>query len=41
MKIFHSYGDVTIAEEELQNLDLYLMLKISEQGGIIILPHLL
>jgi hypothetical protein len=38
-RIFHLYGDVTIAGEGLQNL--CLALKAFEQGRIFILPHLL
>jgi hypothetical protein len=40
-RIFHLYGDVTIACEELQNLGLCSALKAFEQGGIFIVPHLL
>jgi hypothetical protein len=40
-RIFHSYGDVTIAGEGLQNLDLYSVLRVFEQGGIFIVSHLL
>jgi hypothetical protein len=40
-RIFHFYGDVTIAGEELQNLGLYSALRAFEQGGIFIVPHLL
>ena len=40
-RIFHSYGDVTIAGEGLQNLGLCLALRAFEQGGIFIVPHLL
>jgi hypothetical protein len=40
-RIFHLYGDVTIASERLQNLDLCSALKAFEQGGIFIVPHLL
>jgi hypothetical protein len=40
-RIFHSYGDVTIADEGLQNLGLCSALKALEQGGIFIVPHLL
>jgi hypothetical protein len=40
-RIFHLYGDVTIAGEGLQNLGLCLALKALEQGGIFIVPHLL
>jgi hypothetical protein len=35
------YGDVTIAGEELQNLDLCSALRAFEQGGIFIVSHLL
>jgi hypothetical protein len=35
------YGDVTIAGEGLQNLDLCSALMAFEQGGIFIVPHLL
>jgi hypothetical protein len=40
-RIFHLYGDVTIAGEGLQNLDLCSALRAFEQGGIFIVPHLL
>jgi hypothetical protein len=40
-KIFHSYGDVTIADEGLQNLGVWSALMAFEQGGIFIMPHLL
>ena len=40
-RIFHFYGDVTIAGEGLQNLGLCLALRAFEQGGIFIVPHLL
>ena len=40
-RIFHLYGDVTIASEGLQNLALCLALRASEQGGIFIVKHLL
>jgi hypothetical protein len=40
-RIFHLYGDVTIAAEELQNLGLCSALRAFEQGGIFIVPHLL
>jgi hypothetical protein len=40
-RIFHSYGDVTIADEGLQNLNLCLALCAFEQEGIFIVPHLL
>jgi hypothetical protein len=36
-RIFHIYGEVTIANEGLQNLGL----RAFEQGGIFIVPHLL
>jgi hypothetical protein len=39
--MFHLYGDVTIAGEGLQNLDLCSALRAIEQGGIFIVPHLL
>jgi hypothetical protein len=35
------YGDVTIAGERLQNLDLRSALRAFEHGGIFIVPHLL
>jgi hypothetical protein len=38
-KIFHLYGDVTIAGEGLQNLGLCSALRAFEQGGIFIVPH--
>jgi hypothetical protein len=38
---FHSYGDVTIAGEGLQNLGLCLALRVFEHGGIFIVSHLL
>jgi hypothetical protein len=41
LKIFHLYGDVTIAGDGLQNLGLCLALRAFEQGGIFIVPHLL
>jgi hypothetical protein len=41
LKIFHLYGDVTIAGGRLQNLDLYSVLRAFEQGGIFIVPNLL
>jgi hypothetical protein len=34
-------GDVTIADEGLQNLGLCTALRAFEQGGIFIVPHLL
>jgi hypothetical protein len=40
-RIFHLYGDITIAREELQHLGLCLALRVFEQGGIFIVPHLL
>jgi hypothetical protein len=40
-RIFHLYGDVTIASEGLQNLGLCSALRAFEQGGIFIVPHLL
>jgi hypothetical protein len=40
-RIFHLYGDVTIAGEGLQNLSLCSALRAFEQGGIFIVPHLL
>jgi hypothetical protein len=40
-RIFHLYGDVTIAVEGLQNLGLCSALRAFEQGGIFIVPHLL
>jgi hypothetical protein len=40
-RIFHLYGDVTIADEGLQNLGLCSALKAFEQEGIFIVPHLL
>jgi hypothetical protein len=36
-----SLGDVTIAGEGLQILGLCLALRAFEQGGILIVPHLL
>jgi hypothetical protein len=38
--IIHLYGDVTIADEGLQNLDLWSALRAFEQGGIFIVPQL-
>jgi hypothetical protein len=35
------HGDVTIAGEGLQNLGLCSALRVFEQGGIFIVPHLL
>jgi hypothetical protein len=40
-RIFHLYGDVTIASEGQQNLGLCSALRAFEQGGIFIVPHLL
>jgi hypothetical protein len=40
-RIFHLYGDVTIADEGLQILGQCSALRAFEQGGIFILPHLL
>jgi hypothetical protein len=40
-RLFHLYGDVTIACEGLQNLGLCSALRAFEQGGIFIVPHLL
>jgi hypothetical protein len=40
-RIFHLYGDITIAGEGLQNLGLCSALRAFEQGGIFIVPHLL
>jgi hypothetical protein len=40
-RIFHLYGNVTIADEGLQNLGLCSALRAFEQGGIFIVPHLL
>jgi hypothetical protein len=40
-RIFHLYGDVTIAGEGLQNLGLCSAFRAFEQGGIFIVPHLL
>jgi hypothetical protein len=40
-RIFHLYGDVSIAGEGLQNLGLCSALRAFEQGGIFIVPHLL
>jgi hypothetical protein len=40
-RIFHLYGDVTIAGEGLQSLSLCSVLRAFEQGGIFIVPHLL
>jgi hypothetical protein len=41
LRIFHSYGDVTITGEGLQNLDLCSALRAFEQGGICFVPYLL
>jgi hypothetical protein len=38
-RIFHLYGDDTIADEGLQNLGLCSALRAFEQGGIFIVPH--
>jgi hypothetical protein len=38
-RIFHLYGDVTIAGEGLQNLGLCSALRAFEQGGIFIVPQ--
>jgi hypothetical protein len=40
-RIFHLYGDVTIAGEGLQNFGLCSALGAFEQEGIFIVPHLL
>ena len=40
-RIFHLYGDITIAGEGLQNLGLCSALWACEQGGMFIVPHLL
>jgi hypothetical protein len=40
-RIFHLYGDVTIAGEGLQNLGLWSALRTFEQGRIFIVPHLM
>jgi hypothetical protein len=40
-RIFHLYGDVTIAGEGLQNLGFCSALMAFEQGWIFIVPHLL
>jgi hypothetical protein len=37
--MFHSYGNVTIASEGLQNLGLCLALRAFEQEGVFIVPH--
>jgi hypothetical protein len=39
--MFHLYGDVTIIGDGLQNLGLCWALRAFEQGGIVIVPHLL
>jgi hypothetical protein len=41
LKNIKVYGDVTIAGERLQNLDLCSALRAFQQGGIFIVPHLL
>jgi hypothetical protein len=41
LRIFHLYGDVTIAGEELQMFGLFSARRAFEQGGIFIVPHLL
>jgi hypothetical protein len=41
LRIFHLYGDFTIAGEGLQNLGLCSALRAFEQGRIFIVPHLL
>jgi hypothetical protein len=38
-RIFHLYGDVTIAGEGLQNWGLCSAFRVIEQGGIFIVPH--
>jgi hypothetical protein len=40
-RIFHLYGDVSIASGGLQNLGLSSALRAFEHGGIFIVPHLL
>jgi hypothetical protein len=40
-RIFHLYGDITVAGEELQNVGLCLALRAFEQEGIFIMTHLL
>jgi hypothetical protein len=40
-RIFHLYGDVTIAGEGLKNVGLISALRAFEQEGIFIVPHLL
>jgi hypothetical protein len=39
--IFHSYGNIAIADEGLQYLGLCSALRAFEQRGIFIVPHLL
>jgi hypothetical protein len=41
LRIFHLYGDATIASEGLQNLGICLTLRAFEQGSIFIAPHIL
>jgi hypothetical protein len=41
LRVFHLYGDVTLASKGLQNLGLCSALRAFEQGGIFIVPHLL
>jgi hypothetical protein len=41
LSIFHSYGDIIIVDEGLQNLGLCSALRAFEQKGILIVPHLL
>jgi hypothetical protein len=38
-RIFHLYGEVIIAGEDLQNLGLCSALRAFEQGGVFIVPH--
>jgi hypothetical protein len=40
-EFFHSYGNVTINGEGLQNLGVCSALMAFDQGGIFIVPHLL
>jgi hypothetical protein len=40
-RIFHLYGDVTIAGEGLPDSDICTALRAFEQGRIFIVPHLL
>jgi hypothetical protein len=40
-KFFHSYGNVNLAGERLQNLGLFSALRTFGQGGIFIVPHLM